>query len=69
MGRSVTVHVLDQTTGEHLTPPDVMLYRIGVPGETRAESNMESRSSSELYGRCNLHCHRIDFAGALTDAS
>lgn len=39
MGQSVTVHVLDQTTGERLTPADVLLYRIGVPGETRAESN------------------------------
>jgi len=39
MGGSLTVHVLDQVTGEQLTPPDVMLYRIGVPGETRAESN------------------------------
>jgi hypothetical protein len=45
MGRSVTVHVLDQTTGERLTPPDVMLYRIGVPGENRAESNKDGSFS------------------------
>ncbi len=38
MSRSATVHVLDQTTGERVIPADVMLYRIGVAGETRAES-------------------------------
>lgn len=37
MDGSVTVHVLDQATGERLTPSDVMLYRVGVPGENRAE--------------------------------
>ena len=45
MSRSVTVHVLDQTTGERLTPPDVMLYRIGVLGEIRAESNEDGSFS------------------------
>jgi hypothetical protein len=49
MDRSVTIHVLDQTTGERLTPADVMLYPIGVPGETRAESNEDgSFSFNEL---------------------
>jgi len=45
MGRSLTVHVLDQTTGERLAPPDVMLYRIGVVGENRAESNNDGSFS------------------------
>jgi hypothetical protein len=35
MNRSVIGCVIDETTGEPLTSPDVRLYRIGVPGETR----------------------------------
>ena len=45
MDRSVTIHVLDQTTGERLTPAGVMLDRIGVPGRTRAESNEDGSFS------------------------
>jgi hypothetical protein len=45
MGRSVTIHVLDQTTGARLTPPEVMLYRTGVPGESRAEANEDGSFS------------------------
>ncbi len=33
MNRSVSGCVVDETTGEPLTSPDVKLYRIGVPGE------------------------------------
>jgi|GEM_PF-3461795 len=39
MGSSITVRVLDKTTGERLHSPDVRLYRRGVPGETFAEPN------------------------------
>jgi hypothetical protein len=35
MNRSVSGCVVDETTGEPLTSPDVRLYRIGVVGETR----------------------------------
>jgi Carboxypeptidase regulatory-like domain len=45
MGRSIIVHVLDQTTGERLTLPDVRLHRIGVVGESRAESDKDGRFS------------------------
>lgn len=45
MDRSVTVHVLDRTTGERLTSPHVKLYRIGVPGEMRAESHVDGSFS------------------------
>src|ERR1700678_4396113 len=34
MNQSVSGCVIDETTGEPLTSPDVRLYRIGVPGET-----------------------------------
>jgi carboxypeptidase family protein len=34
MNQSVNGCVVDETTGEPLTSPDVRLYRIGVPGET-----------------------------------
>jgi hypothetical protein len=34
MNQSVRGCIVDETTGEPLTSPDVRLYRIGVPGET-----------------------------------
>jgi Carboxypeptidase regulatory-like domain len=34
LNQSVSGCVVDETTGEPLTSPDVRLYRIGVPGET-----------------------------------
>jgi hypothetical protein len=39
MNQSVTGCVVDETTGEPLTSPDVRLYRIGVAGETRTPLN------------------------------
>lgn len=39
MNHSVTGCVVDETTGEPLTSPDVRLYRIGVAGETRPPLN------------------------------
>jgi hypothetical protein len=39
MNQSVAGCVVDETTGEPLTSPDVRLYRIGVPGETRIPLN------------------------------
>jgi hypothetical protein len=64
MGRSLTVHVLDQTTGERLTPPDVMLYRIGVVGESRAESNRDgSFSFTDLFqGEYSLAVYHPKYA-------
>jgi hypothetical protein len=35
MNQSVSGCVVDETSGEPLTSPEVRLYRIGVPGETR----------------------------------
>lgn len=37
--------VLDQVTGERLTSPHVMLYRIGIPGETLADRNEDGSFS------------------------
>jgi hypothetical protein len=64
MGRSVTIHVLDQTTGARLTPPEVMLYRIGVPGESRAEANEDgSFSFTDLsQGEYSLAVHAPHYA-------
>jgi hypothetical protein len=39
MNQSVNGCVVDETTGEPLTSPDVRLYRIGVSGETHAVLN------------------------------
>jgi hypothetical protein len=39
MNYSVTGCVVDETTGEPLTSPDVRLYRVGVAGETRTPLN------------------------------
>jgi hypothetical protein len=39
MNQSVIGCVVDETTGEPLTSPDVRLYRIGVVGETRTPLN------------------------------
>jgi len=39
MNRSIKGCVVDETTGEPLTSPDVRLYRIGVAGETCATLN------------------------------
>jgi hypothetical protein len=35
MNRSVSGYVINETTGERLTSPDVRLYRTGVAGESR----------------------------------
>jgi hypothetical protein len=39
MNQSVNGCVVDETTGEPLTSPDVRLYRVGVPGETGISLN------------------------------
>jgi hypothetical protein len=64
MGQSVTIHVLDQTTGARLTPPELTLYRIGVPGESRAESSEDgSFSFTDLsQGEYSLAVHDPPYA-------